>query len=222
MPSGDRPTFVPNIMSDLVVHPLPDGSASRSLRGQSLVEFALVLPMLLVLFLGIADFGRVFHAGIVTEASARNAAEAASQEYLQLKRGAGTLTDADYDRIHSVALAKVCGEAERLPNRAGGGGVCTMPAAAVCIHDDDALLPNYGASGWCGKEKLGAPAECTEINAAWTPGKPVGALPYVEVRICYQFTTLFNLQDVQLPLANGLSLGNIWLQKDRAFAVADY
>ena len=49
--------------------------ASRSRRGQSVVEFALVLPMLLVLLLGVADFGRVFAAGITVEAAARNAAE---------------------------------------------------------------------------------------------------------------------------------------------------
>jgi Flp pilus assembly protein TadG len=47
-----------------------------SRRGQSLVEFALVLPMLLVLLLGIADFGRVFNAGITLEAATRDAAEA--------------------------------------------------------------------------------------------------------------------------------------------------
>ena len=42
-----------------------------------MVEFALLLPMLIVLLLGIADFGRVFQAGITTEAAARDAAEAA-------------------------------------------------------------------------------------------------------------------------------------------------
>ncbi len=44
-------------------------------RGQSLVEFALVLPLLLILLLGVADFGRVFAAGITLEAAARNASE---------------------------------------------------------------------------------------------------------------------------------------------------
>ncbi|MEP6807849.1 MAG: TadE/TadG family type IV pilus assembly protein, partial [Chloroflexota bacterium] len=33
------------------------GFHRRSRRGQSLVEFALMLPLLLVLLLGVADFG---------------------------------------------------------------------------------------------------------------------------------------------------------------------
>jgi hypothetical protein len=49
-----------------------------------------------------------------------------------------------------------------------------------------------------------------------------GQLPHVEVRTCYRFTTLFNLTDLSLPFGNGLSIGEIWLQKDRSFAVASY
>lgn len=51
-------------------------------RGQSIAEFSLVVPILLVLFVAIADFGRVFAAGIAVEAATRNAAEAAANEYL--------------------------------------------------------------------------------------------------------------------------------------------
>ncbi|MEJ7804137.1 MAG: TadE/TadG family type IV pilus assembly protein [Candidatus Limnocylindria bacterium] len=209
-------------MSDHAVSSSSKDSAKRSRRGQSLVEFALVLPMLLVLLLGVADFGRVFQAGIVVEASARNAAEAAAQEYLQLKRGLTTLGPDEYMRVHAVALETVCKEAERLPNRAGAMGSCTMPAAGVCIHDDEAEIPGYAGGGWCGTEQGASPSECSDIRSTWSPGKPVDGLPYVEVRLCYRFTTLFNLQDLQLPLANGLSIGDIWLQKDRAFTVADY
>jgi hypothetical protein len=195
--------------------------ASRSRRGQSLVEFALVLPMLLVLLLGITDFGRVFQAGIVMEAAARNGAEAAAQEYLQMSRGDAVLTTTEYSRLHGVALEAVCAEAERLDNRVESGGVCTMPAAAVCIHDEDANLPGYAGAGWCGTESATAPAECHTLQG-WTPDKRDADLPWVEVRVCYEFTTLINLQDLQLPVANGLNLGSVWLQKDRAFTVADY
>ena len=47
-------------------------------RGQTMVEFVLLLPILLMLLLGVADFGRVFHAGVVIESASRAAAEAAA------------------------------------------------------------------------------------------------------------------------------------------------
>jgi hypothetical protein len=209
-----------------------DATSRAVQRGQSLVEFALVLPMLLVLLLGVADFGRVFSAGIVLEASARNAAEAAAQEYLQLARNAPSLDAADYQRIHDVALLEVCREAERLPEEvdADADGVCEMPAAAVCIHDvpadpDDGTPPPAGGDPLCGVEASGAPQPgCSALAGSWNAAKPGGAdqLPHVEVRVCYRFTTLINLTDLRLPLGWGLSLGEIWLQKDRSFAVADY
>ena len=93
-------------MSDQVVSPPSKESAAQSRRGQSLVEFALLLPMLIVLLLGVADFGRVFQAGIVTEAAARNGAEAAALERL---RGDPTPGDpAYYARLGQVAAEAAC------------------------------------------------------------------------------------------------------------------
>ena len=202
----------------------------RSHRGQSVVEFALVLPMLLVLLLGVADFGRVFAAGIVLEASARNAAEAVAQEYLQFARNSPTIDAADYQRLHRVALVEVCREAERLPSWSDldADGVCDMPTAAVCVHDlpadPDDLTPPPG-DPYCGSEAAGAPTQCSEIaGEGWSIAKAGDSesLAYVEVRVCYRFTTLINLTDIDLPFGSGLSLGDIWLQRDRSFAVADY
>ena len=80
-----------------------------SRRGQSLVEFALVLPMLIVLFLGIADFGRVFAAGITVEAIARNAAEivAGDTRMARLKDVGCDMTcrSALYTELHQLAAA---------------------------------------------------------------------------------------------------------------------
>lgn len=213
-------------MSDRHIHQSSaEQAAEHSSRGQSLVEFALVLPMLLVLLLGIVDFGRVFHAGIVVESAARNAAEVAAQEYLQFRRGSVPATAADLDRIRDMALARVCGDAERLPGRVMSGSTCSMPYAAVCIHDDPAELVNYSGCSSPG----GLPPECDELAAAWpslwsagSPPTVPATLPSVEVRVCYRFDTLFNLRELQLPLANGLDLGSVWLQKARVFTVADY
>ncbi len=187
-----------------------------------MVEFALVLPLLLVLLLGIADFARVFQAGIVLEASARNAAEAAAQEYLQFRRS-GELDAADYTALHDLALEELCREAERLPNRVATGTTCTMPFAAVCVND---------GGDTCGAEV--APPDCDQMpvldttNAApaappeFTPDTNEDATAYVTVFVCYRFTTLINLTDIDLPFGAGLSLGEIWLQRERSFAAADY
>ncbi|MGZ9275616.1 MAG: TadE/TadG family type IV pilus assembly protein [Candidatus Limnocylindrales bacterium] len=46
----------------------------RHSRGQSLVEFALVVPILLLIFAGIADFGRAFYAYVAVENAAKEGA----------------------------------------------------------------------------------------------------------------------------------------------------
>ena len=61
-------------------------------NGQSMVEFALIVPILLALFVAIADFGRVFAAGVVIEAAARDAAELVAEEYLRNPPGDPALT----------------------------------------------------------------------------------------------------------------------------------
>ncbi|WP_312468866.1 pilus assembly protein [Neobacillus sp.] len=50
----------------------------KSENGQSLVEFALVLPLLVMLLFGIVDFGRALHAYLTIDHAGREAARAAS------------------------------------------------------------------------------------------------------------------------------------------------
>ena len=194
----------------------------RHSRGQSLVEFSLVLPLLLVLLLGVADFGRVFAAGITLEAAARNGAEAVAVERLHNPPTTpGDITY--YQRLHDLAARTVCHEAKQLANTtysAGPPETCPgMPVVAVCIHDGfdplcsaaDALTGHSGSP----------PAECTQITDTagrdhTSPGEP--ASNNVEVRVCYQFTTLFNLH-LQLPFSAGMNLGDVWLQRTRTFVI---
>lgn len=49
--------------------------APRSTHGQSLVEFALLLPIMLLLVVALADFGRLFTSMIGVESAAREAAD---------------------------------------------------------------------------------------------------------------------------------------------------
>jgi hypothetical protein len=54
----------------------------KSEKGQSLVEFALLLPVLLLLIFGILDFGRILHAYISIDHAGREAARAVSVDGL--------------------------------------------------------------------------------------------------------------------------------------------
>lgn len=50
----------------------------KSQKGQSLVETALILPILLMILFGIVDFGRIFHAYLTLDHAGREAARAAT------------------------------------------------------------------------------------------------------------------------------------------------
>lgn len=200
--------------------------ADRSLRGQSLVEFALVLPLLLVLLLGVADFGRVFQAGVVAESAARAAAETAALEYLRSPPSTVPAPDAYYERLHRIAAETVCEEMRRLPNatyaEVGGTAQCaSWPAVAICVHDDSGAGGDTRCNGTAPTGFTSGPAECTEMDETWDSSTDVQAHVYIEVRVCYWFTTLFNLQ-LALPMNTGLSLGDIHLQREAHFTVADY
>ena len=202
-------------MSDQVASPPIQRIATASRRGQAFVEFALVLPMLLVLLLGIADFGRVFQAGIILEGATRDGAEAAAQELVQLRRNATSLTTTDYANLHALAIDVACAEASKLDETAS----CALSAVAVCVHDDK---PGEGSA--CGSESAGAPGACTQMAEPWDAGDEsfAGTLPYVEVRSCYRFTTIIDLTSLDLPFGWSLSLGEVWLQRDRSFVAGDY
>lgn len=50
----------------------------RNERGQAMVELALVLPILLILFMGTVEFGRIFHSYLVITNASREGARLAT------------------------------------------------------------------------------------------------------------------------------------------------
>jgi len=189
------------------------------LRGQSLVEFALLLPLLLVILLGVADFGRVFQSGIVMESATRAAAEAGAIEYL---RQVSTGNEPDYAIIRQRAADVACREA-KLENVSDPGTCSQWPIIRVCVHDGAAGDPACGQPGAVGDGPV--PDECSVTDDFVDASSGLDALPtdanasprdaYVEVRTCYRFTTL-------IPVNDFLPIGEVYLQRQAFFAVADY
>jgi hypothetical protein len=190
-------------------------------RGQALTEFALVLPIMLLLLLGIADFGRLFAAGIVVRAASRDGAEAAAQLYVQLDRTTTMSATDIYAAVRAKAEAVGCGETQGLWGATvDGSGTCTSPAIAVCVHDagvtvDGTIMPGDPSCG----QTLGAlPADlaagCGGLAQPWSTAPDVAGLPSVEVRVCYPFSTLVQAQI--------LPIGPVYLQQSSRFVAATY
>jgi hypothetical protein len=199
----------------------------RSSAGQSLAEFALVVPILLIVFVAIADFGRIFAASIDVEAATRNAAEATANEYLANPPGDPALTAADrlrlaapggnqpyYDKLHTYGAGVVCAELRGLPNTNYDSGTNTcpnMPIVLVCIHDSQ--------DGGCGTPAQpgggGIPANCGDFTPIATTDQQGTSNRWVEIRTCYKFTALLN----DMPL---FPFSEIWMQRTRNFTIPCY
>lgn len=190
-------------------------------RGQSMTEFALVVPILLVLVVAVADFGRIFAAGILIEAAARDAAEVASNEYLARPPGnpfpepinaPAPAADPDYyTNLRLNAARTACAEVQELPNTQYDSVTTNcpgMPLVLVCVHD--------GQDPGCSAEAFGStiPPQCTELTTPPTNVSANGNSRYVEVRLCYRFDSL-----IDVPL---VSFGTFWLQRSRNFVIPCY
>jgi hypothetical protein len=134
----------------------PRGPVSAQ-RGQSLVEVALSLPLLLVLLVGIIEVGRFSYYSIVVS----NAARAGAQY------GAQTLaTAADQTGIQNAA-------------RGDGGNVIVVTSGQLCRCAPGAALGGCGAGGACANPAVYVWVTAKErVNAMFSyPGFP----PHVDL-----------------------------------------
>jgi hypothetical protein len=183
-----------------------------------MAEFALITPILIMLLVIVADFGRIFAAGIAMEAAARNAAEIGANEYLAnppapLNLPAPAGNSVYYAPLHRLMAKAVCVETAELANSMfdAASQTCSgMPLIQACVHD--------GQDTECNLEAHGAviPAACNDMATAPTNDHPPGtpAARWVEVRVCYRFTAI-----LQSPI---LSFGEFWLQRTRTFVIPCY
>lgn len=187
----------------------------------------MILPLLLVLLLTVADFGRIFSAGIVIESAARAAAEVAAAEYLTEANRVippNPIGAVGYAAIHRAAWLSVCDEASSLPNASSGSGgsQCAGLPTVVCVHDntDPNCSTMYNAAG-------GVPSGCatlsgpppTNLQVAESTGQKWA---YVEVRVCYRFSSVLRMD---IPFIGGTLSplgGDFFIEKSRIFTVANY
>ena len=101
----------------------------RHARGQSLVELALILPVLMLLFLGVIDLGRLYYSQITVQGAAREAAIQAAQDPTSYTAGT---CDATTSKVVCAAV-----------NEARNSFVTVAPGD-VSLSCDPACTKTYG------------------------------------------------------------------------------
>jgi Flp pilus assembly protein TadG len=112
----------------------PHGDRRRT-RGQSLVEFALILPIFLLLF-ALLDFGRVIYAQQTITQDAREGARAGLVAALD-----SPVSTTSYQKIRNAALAMAPGVALANSNITGATGACSSTptdsvSSTTCFFPD--------------------------------------------------------------------------------------
>jgi hypothetical protein len=123
------------------------GLTHRSARGQSVVEFALVLPILLILMLGIVDLARIYTTELSVESAAREAADFGSF-------GSQKWNAAVYDVVPDGTIAKMkhraCLASSDLPDYVGPEDGCSNPLFSYQLSSDrGATWVDYSPSLGC-------------------------------------------------------------------------
>ena len=113
-------------------------------RGVSVTELALVLPLSLVLFIGILDFGRVYYSAIATSHAARAGVQYGAQDNIKSGDFAG-MRQAASDALGDVSNFTVT--ACRYCRCADGTGSCTS-----CNAGGDGCSTGSGCLGTCSSD----------------------------------------------------------------------
>jgi Flp pilus assembly protein TadG len=192
-------TFVPGSYEELP--PVASDRRSRQ-RGQSIVEFALVLPIMLILLLAILDLARVYTTMMSVESAAREAADYGTT------LGAGKWQDgAPAAATASEMERRACVAASNLadyedPDADPQTGGCTNPAFAYCV------IASVG--GPCGPLD---PAAGCEVPTRTTPCS-------VTVTLTHDFHLLAPIGIDFFGVRLGLP-ASLPFQRDSTFAITD-
>lgn len=161
-----------------------------------MVEFALVVPILLMLVLGIGDFARLYTSGIAVEAAAREAADYGAFTPGQWNT---TVNPGQIDLTVREMIKRACTAASDVPDYVAAGDSTTL-----CSVEGSNPLFSYRLEDSTGQAIANPPATC---------GNPTREPPcVVHVTMTYTYHSFVNV-----PLYPSA----ISLQRDSRFAISD-
>jgi Flp pilus assembly protein TadG len=149
-------------------------------------EFAIIVPVMLLILLGIADFGRLFASAVAVEAAGREAADygAFDASYWTPANVPTTVAEMERRACTAAAGSHLEGYATTDP----GNATCTNPAFTCSLERNGATADCAGSSGFTNGVDCSDPftePPCT-----------------VHVQMTYQFNTLIAFG----PIANTIQV----------------
>ena len=147
----------------------------RQAAGQAVIEFALLLPVLLLIAVAIGDFGRVFVSAVAVEGGARAAADYGAFEksnWCVIDPGTSLCTSVNVPGTEAEMERRACTAVKALPDYVGAadGSTCSNPTFSYVLED----APNA---------------------SPYTPGcdlSTAGCVKVVHVTLTYDFHTALN------------------------------
>lgn len=117
----------------------PKSARSRVCSGQTVVEVALLLPILLLLLVGVVELGRYAYFDILISNAARAGAQYGAQSLIQAADVAGIRTAAQNDGLAAMTITTTqqCGCAAGALGGCPTGAVCPQPLVYVQVTATD-------------------------------------------------------------------------------------
>jgi hypothetical protein len=115
----------------------PEAAPSRHGAGQSLVEFALVLPIALMLLVAVADMARIYTTMITVESAAREAADFAAY-------GSSNWDPLLIDATEKGMQERACTASRHLTDFRDPGDCSDNPKMSYALLEDDGITAATG------------------------------------------------------------------------------
>jgi TadE-like protein len=154
-----------------------------------MVEFALVVPLMLLMVVAIADFGRLFVSAVAVESAAREAADFGAFESGQWLLGNSAVTTDQMQRRACVAAAGSHLEGYAEPPGTIDHATCTNPSFSCTLEWGGSAVDCATSNGFVG------PTDC----ATQTTEPPC----VVHVRLDYEFRMILSFP----PLPETFNVG---------------
>jgi len=168
---------------------------TRTERGQSIVEFALVLPLMLFIALAVVDLARIYTTMLSVESAAREAADFGTFGSEKWTPGAVDATVANMEKSACVASSD-------LPDYQGPDDNCANPVFTYCMS------PDGGAT-------------CVPYSEGLTCDNPTREPPCrVSVTLAYTFNLIVPLSIEAFGVRYGFP-NSITFERTNTFAMTD-